>query len=134
GDSLHVWQRWNVDYRQGGDARFRHGIEQFANPGRAVLRLLHGETIEIVVFRIEATGRAGGDLARQLPGIEDDRVFTAPDRQPDLEAFGVDEVSLGGKAYQMNPVPAEQKLGGQQRPLGGAHHQDVESWQCPAFL
>ena len=125
GDALHVGQRRHVHDRHAGHARLRDRIEQLAHAGRAILRLLHGEADEIVVLRIDAGGAAGGDLARQLARVELDRILAAPDRQADAEALRVDQVGLGRKAYEMELMAAEQELGGQKRPVGRAHDQDV---------
>ncbi len=60
-----------------GTLRLRHGVEQFAHAGRAVLRLLHGEPDQIVVRRIDVAGAGGRELARQLAGIDLDQAVAA---------------------------------------------------------
>src|SRR5262249_54944648 len=56
-----------------------------------------------------------------------DGVLAAFDRQAHAEALGIDQVRLRGKANQLHLMTAEQQLGGQQRPVGRAHDQDVVS-------
>ena len=66
-------------------------------------------------------------MPRQLARVDLDRVLAALDRHAHAKALGIDQVGLGGQAHQLNLVPAEQQLGGQQRPVGRAHDQDVVS-------
>src|ERR1700722_14487512 len=68
---------------------------------------------------------AGGALARERTRIEVHRIGATAYRQGDAKAFGVDEVGLVRQAYQPNTVPAEQKLGCEQRTVGRAADQDV---------
>ena len=74
---------------------------------------------------IDAGGAAGRHLARQLAQVEHDRILAAPDRQAHAEALSVDQLGLGRQADQMDLVAAEQQLGGEQRPVGRAHEQNV---------
>ncbi len=123
GNPLHVRQRRHVHDRHARHLRGRHGIEQFADAGRAVLRLLHGEPDEVVILGIDAGRAPGRHLARQLARIDLDRLLAAADRKTDTKPLGIDQVGLGGKADEMDRVSAEQDLGRQQRPVGGPHDQ-----------
>ena len=49
-----------------GTLALRHGVEQLAHAGRAVLRLLHRERDEVVVGGIHRRRAVRGQLARQL--------------------------------------------------------------------
>src|SRR5262249_49091909 len=82
---------------------------------------------EIVLGRIDVGGAAGRHLARELARVDLDGIFAAFDRQAHPEALGVDQVRLRGKAHQLHLMTAEQQLGGQPRPVGRAHDQDVVS-------
>src|SRR4029450_3068533 len=107
--------------------RPRHGIEQLAHAGRAILRLLHGQTDEVVVGRVNVGGTGGGHLAWELARVDLDRLLAALDRQAHAEPLGIDQVRLGRQAYQLYLMTPEQKLGGEQRTVGRAQDQDVVS-------
>src|SRR5262249_23618560 len=61
---------------------------------------------------------ARGHLAGQLARLQQHRVLAAAHRQRDLEAFGIDEVGLGGQADEVDRVAAEKELRGEQRSVG----------------
>ena len=86
-----------------GTFAFATASSSSRTPGAAVLRLLHGQCDEIVFGRIDACRSAGGHLARQLARIDLDEPVRALDRHAHPEAFAVDQVRLGGKAYQSSP-------------------------------
>ncbi|CEG09118.1 hypothetical protein BN961_02539 [Afipia felis] len=125
GNALHVGQRRHVHDRHARYARLRHRIEQFAHAGRAILRLLHREPDQVVVFRVHVGGTGGLHLAGQLAGIDLDLVLAAADRHPHAEAFLVDEIRLRREADECHVMAAEQKFRGQQRAVRGSEDQDV---------
>ena len=105
-----------------------HGTRDFATassnsrtPGDAILRLLHAQTDEVVVLRIDTGRRSGGHLAGQLARVEHDRILAPPYRQAHAKAFGVDQIGLRRQADQMNRVAAKQHFGGEERAVGRAH-------------
>ena len=120
GDALHVGQRRHVHDRHAGHARPGHRIEQLAHTGRAVLRLLHAQAHQVVVLGVDASGAARRHLAGQLPGVQHHGLGAAAHRQAHAEALGVDQIGLGRQAHQMDGMPAEQQLGGEQRTVGCA--------------
>ena len=126
-DPFDVRQRRHVHDRHAGHFRLGHRIQQLAHTGGAILRLLHGKPDEVVVGRIDVAGTGGGHLAGQLARVDLDRVFPALDRHAHAEALRVDQVRLHGQTHQLHLMAAEQQLGGQQRPVGRAHDQDVVS-------
>ena len=125
GDALDVRQRRHVHNRHAGHARFTDRVQQFANAGRAVLRLLHTQADQIILLRIDAGRRTCGHLAWKLSRFQQHRVFATAHRKLNLEALGIDEVGLSRKADEMNGMTAEQKLRGQQRAVGRAHQKNV---------
>src|SRR5882757_755968 len=99
-------------------------MEQFANAGRAVLWLLHGEPDQVVLPRVYASRTAGRDLARQIARVEFDRFLATSYRQPDAKPLGIDQVRLRRKADKMDRVAAKQHFRSQKRSVGRAHDQD----------
>jgi hypothetical protein len=109
-DALDVGQRRHVHDRHAWHARLGDRIEQLAHAGRAVLRLLHAQSDQIIVLGVDARGRAGGDGAGKFPRIQHHRVRAAAHRQAHAKALGVDQVGFRRQADQMQPMAAEQEL------------------------
>ena len=83
--------------------------------GRAVLRLLHAKTDQVVIFRIDAGRRSSGHLAGQLARVENNRILAPAYRQAHAKTFGVDQIGFRRQADQMNRVAAKKNLGGEER-------------------
>ena len=101
------------------------GVEKLAHARRAVLRLLHRKSDEIVIRRIHGLRTAGGQLARQPPRVDVEKIAPAADWKPDAKAFLADEFRLGRQAHEVHRVPGEQQLAREQRAVRGPEHQDA---------
>src|ERR1017187_9345918 len=75
-------------------------------------------------MRIEASGGACRDLARQPARINFDRILATLNGHAHPESLGVDEIGLSWQTHEMHRVAAEQHFGRQQRPVGCAHDED----------
>src|SRR5262249_51540388 len=90
-------------------------------------RLLHGERYEIIAFDLDLTGLHGVELARKI--TRKDRAMRRLIAQLDahLGAIAIDELGSLPAADQRDVVACHQKLGAEERTVGGAEYQNVAS-------
>src|SRR6185437_4407800 len=122
----HVGERGHVHDGHARHIRLRDRVKQPANTRGAVLRLLHGETNQIVFTRIDLIRSCRRHPTRQSTRIYFHRFGSPTDRQADAKSLGIDEIRFLGKADQLHGMPPEKDLRRKQRTVRCAKDKNVE--------
>ncbi len=133
GQALRVQARNTRQIRQGrhvhdGHARNpRRGdcLHQFPNAGGAVLRLLHGQTHQVILLGHNLIGRQGIELARGGAGINFHPPFAPLDLYANARALTPNQLRRLAATDQGCIMPGHQKLGGQERAIGRTQNQNL---------
>ena len=94
------------------------------------MRLLHGQTDQIIVTRIHRPRAIRRQLAGRLLRIDLDQPFPAFDWHAHPRTFLVDELDFGRQANELDVVPGERELSAQERTVRGAQNENVVCGFC----
>ena len=132
GQAFCIQTRNTRQIRQGRhvhDGHARHprggyGLHQFPYAGGAVLRLLHGQTHQVVLLGHDLIRRQGIQLAWGGAGINFHPPFAPLDLHPHPRTLAANQLRRLAATNQGRVMPSHQQLGGQQRPVGRAQNQN----------
>ena len=117
-------RKWrHVHDGHAGHPRCSDSLHQFPNARGAVLRLLHGQTHQIVVLRHDLLRGEGIELARGVAGVNLHPSFAPLHLHPHPRALTPDQLRRLAATDQGCIMPGHQQLGGQKRPVRRAQNQ-----------